>query len=326
MLVSFAVALTVAEILALQHSLIAANPNFGLIVTLDLAVIAPVAYFLLLRRLRLLTLQTLVSAMLLGGFVSVLLLRLQTGYTQGRTLVVLAVLELLSLVFFTSKIVPLIRQVRADLRAGVALEQTLQRGLEAAYGGSLAIPVLRLALTEVFLVYYGVFGSFRRTPPERPDTFSYHRSRDFTMSLALIFIVGLEAVPLHFLVRQWSGVAAWLLTGLSLYTLLWLLGDLQALRLKPTELTATHLRLYTGLRRQATITLEDIADITLAAPTVPAACAVFSPSKPAQLYLYLKWPVPVFGLFGRRTDVSCVGVYVDDPERFQVRLRKCAEL
>ena len=51
-LVAFVVTLTVAEVLALQHPLIMSNPNFSLIVTLDLAVVAPVVYFLLLRRLR----------------------------------------------------------------------------------------------------------------------------------------------------------------------------------------------------------------------------------------------------------------------------------
>lgn len=312
---SLAVALAVAEFFALQHPLIAANPNFSLIVTLDLAVALPAVCFLLVRRRRPLAWQTLIPYMLLGGFVSALLLR-DAQIVRG-----LFLLELLSLTFFISKIIPFVSRVRGDLQAGEPLEQALQRGLEAAYGGSPAMPVLRLALTEMFLIYYGIFGSFRRTPkasPERPDIFSYHRSQDTGMSLALMLILTLEAVPVHFLVHQWSNIAAWVLTGLSLYTLLWLLGDLQALRLKPAKLTATHLHLYTGLRQQATIPLEDIADITPAEPTVPAGCTQFSLSEPAQLYLYLKRPAPVFGLFGKRTDVSCIGVYVDDPERFQI--------
>ncbi len=248
-----------------------------------------------------------------AGFVSALLLK---GTQTGRGLIVLAVLELLSLAFFTSKIVAFVTRARASLRAGEPLEQALRQSLEAAYSGSPALPLFRLALTETLLIYYGVFGSFRRTPATNPDVFSYHHLQDAGTSLALVCIIVLETVPLHFLVQQWSAVAAWLLTGLSLYTLLWLLGDYQALRLKPIRFTATHLRLYAGLRWQANIALEDVA---ATAPADAASHTCFNSSSKPQLYLHLKRPVPVFGLFGRRTDVTCIGVQVDDPERFRAR-------
>lgn len=311
-LVTFAMTLAVAEVWALQQPAIVTNPNFGLVVTLDLAVVLPAMCFLLLRRRRPLTPSVLVSGMIFGGFVSALLLRVY-GHTRSHTLVVLIGLELLSLVFFGTKIVTFVRRVRADLRMGEPLEQTLRRSLETTYAGLPALP-------EVFLIYYGVFGSFRRTPPERPHTFSYHRSQDTTVSLALMLIIALEVVPLHVLVHSWSSVAAWLLTGLSLYTLLWLLGDLQALRLKPITLTPTRLRLYTGLRWQAEVALDNIAAVTTAEPT--AACINFSisRSKP-QLYLLLKRPASVFGVFGRRTEVTCIGICVDEPERFQARFQ-----
>lgn len=145
------------------------NPNFGLIVTLDLAIVAPAVCFLLVRRRRPLAPSAFVSYIVLGGFVSALLLR---NTQTGRGLVVLAVLELLSLAFFAGEIVAFVNRIRTGLRAEEPLEQTLHRGLEAAYGGSFALPVFRLVLTELFLIYYGVFGSFRRTPAVNPDAFS----------------------------------------------------------------------------------------------------------------------------------------------------------
>lgn len=320
-LVTFAMTLAVAEVWALQQPAIVTNPNFGLVVTLDLAVVLPAVCFLLLHRRRPLAPSVLVSGMILGGFVSALLLRL-SGHTRGHAFVVLIGLELLSLVFFGTKIVTFVRRVRADLRTGEPLEQTLRRSLETTYAGLPALPVYRLALTETLLIYYGVFGSFRRTPPARPHTFSYHRSQDTTVSLALMLIIALEVVPLHVLVHSWSGVGAWLLTGASLYTLLWLLGDLQALRLKPITLTPTRLRLYTGLRWQAEVTLDNIAAVTTAEPRAACINLSISRSKP-QLYLLLKRPASVFGVFGRRTEVTCIGVCVDEPERFQARFQSC---
>ncbi len=51
-LVSFAVTLAAAELWALRQPIIAANPNYSLIVTLDLAVVLPAVCFLLVRRRR----------------------------------------------------------------------------------------------------------------------------------------------------------------------------------------------------------------------------------------------------------------------------------
>ncbi len=316
-LVSFAVTLAAAELWALRQPLIAANSNYSLIVTLDLAVVAPAVCFLLVRRRRQLAPSVLIATIVFGGFVSGLLFR---DVWTGRGLIVLAVLELLLLAFFAARTVTFIDRVRTGLRAGEPLEQVLHKGLEAAYGRSPALPVLRLALTELFLIYYGIFGSFRRTPNVNPDIFSYHRSQDTGTSLALMLIVAFEAVPVHFLVHQWSSVAAWILTGLSLYTLLWLLGDYQALRLKPIEFTATHLRLYTGLRWQANIALEAVAELV----PVDAACNTYvdtSLTKTPRFFLRLKRPTPVFGLFGRRTEATFTGIYVDDPKRFQTRFQ-----
>ncbi len=190
-LVAFAMALAVAEVWALQQPAIVTNPNFGLVVTLDLAVVLPAVCFLLLRRRRPLAPSVLVSGIIFGGFVSALLLRL-SGHTRSHAFVVLIGLELLSLAFFGTKIVTLVRRVRADLRTGEPLEQTLRRSLETTYAGLPALLVFRLALTETLLICCGVFGSFLRTPPARPHTFSYHRSQDTTVSLALIIV--LEAV------------------------------------------------------------------------------------------------------------------------------------
>lgn len=136
-LVSFAVTLAAAELWALRQPLIAANSNYGLIVTLDLAVVAPAAYFLLVRRRRQLAPSVLVSTMVFGGFVSALLFR---GVWTGRGLIVLAVLELLSLAFFATRTVTFIDGVRTGLRAGEPLEQALHKALEAAYGRSPTLP------------------------------------------------------------------------------------------------------------------------------------------------------------------------------------------
>jgi len=314
----------VAEYLALQQPFFKSHPDiFSLAVMVDLVIIAPVACFLIVRLKRALTWQSLFSYMALGGLVSAFLLR---GTQTGKSLVAFAIsLELLLLAFFTTKVVSFVNRVRTGLKAGEPLEQALRQSLEAAYGQSLAAPLLRLSLTEFFLIYYGIFGWFRRSQTSnsvRPSTFSYHRSYDTTTLLAIVVILLFEAVPLHLLVNEWSSIAAWVLTVLELYTLLWLLGDYQALRLKPIEFTATHLHLYKGLRWQTDVALSNIVEITPAEFEVPEGCLDFSLSKTPQFLLRMDKPIVVYGLFGQEREASCVSISVDDPQRFQAHLQQ----
>lgn len=50
---------------------------------------------------------------------------------------------------------------------------------------------------------------------------------------ALICASALELVAVHMLVGRWSNLTARILTGLTAYAMLWLLGDLQGIRIHP---------------------------------------------------------------------------------------------
>jgi hypothetical protein len=70
-----------------------------------------------------------------------------------------------------------------------------------------------------------------------------------------------EAIPLHFLVRRWGAVAAALSVTLHVYTVLWLVGDLRALVLRPIRIEGGTLLLRIGLRWEADIPLAAIAAV-----------------------------------------------------------------
>ena len=190
-----------------------------------------------------------------------------------------------------------------------------------------ALPVERVAdvvADELALLYYALFSWRRRVlPREDEEAFSYHRESGYgSLLLAFTFVAVLELVGAHFLVTAWWGRgAAWVLTGLSLYGLVWLLGFYQAVRLRPVTVGSDSLRVRVGLRWSILMPLRQIEDVLQPAPGQPPpeaagylrAVALGEP----QFIIRLHEPLTAHGLYGASRRVRALGVAVDDPAAFK---------
>ena len=84
--------------------------------------------------------------------------------------------------------------------------------------------------TEISILYYA-FGSWR-SQPRSPGSYTVHRQVGYlSVVIGLTMVLFVETVAVHLLVTQWSPIAAWILTGLSIYVVVWLVGDCRAMRL-----------------------------------------------------------------------------------------------
>ena len=73
--------------------------------------------------------------------------------------------------------------------------------------------------TEIGIIYYG-FINWKKYRL-KPNEFSYHKnSGTITLIAGFIFAVFIETVALHLLLARWNNTAAWVLTGLSIYSAL----------------------------------------------------------------------------------------------------------
>ena len=139
------------------------------------------------------------------------------------------------------------RELRAEGRAP-------QAAVVGALETVLPAPIARAAATEAALVRFAVLGPFRRAPIAcGHTTFSVLHRSQWPGLLGVLAFVGLaEAVCVHWMLADWPVLAA-AHGGLVVYGMLWLWGDLHALRLQQIRLTPTHLELQVGLRWSATI-------------------------------------------------------------------------
>ncbi|WP_394830664.1 hypothetical protein LVJ94_29570 [Pendulispora rubella] len=176
---------------------------------------------------------------------------------------------------------------------------------------------------ELALLAYALF--FWRMAPDAPASgrhaFSHRRGYGLVLG-TLIALALIEMSIVHLLLRNTSATWAKVLLVLSAYGIVWVLGDFQALRLRPIVVGDGTLCVRVGLRREARIPLENVERIE----PLPAAgepdrrtgyvrCTAFGPP---ELLLRLRSPVNLEQMLGstRPREVWCIGLAVDDSGAF----------
>ncbi len=184
--------------------------------------------------------------------------------------------------------------------------------------------VADLVASEFALFYYAFF-CWRRRPGMGPQLFSHHQKNlSGVLTVGLILVTALEIVPVHLLLQLWSPTAAWVLTALTVYGFVWILGDYQAMRLRPHSLHKGVLHLRVGLRWSVEIPLASIVGLQRHKgygkfPTKGKILKAVALGEP-QFVIELSQPVTARGLYGLRREVRSIGFNVDDGARFEERI------
>ena len=202
------------------------------------------------------------------------------------------------------------------------LEESLRRVL----GDTPAIPIL---MTEFSMLFYAVGGWFIRPYGETSQragrvSYSTHVKSGYgIMALAIIGLSLVEIPLVHLVVSQFNNTLAWILTLLTLYTVVWLTGDYHAIRLHPIVIDETHLHLRAGMRWRVSVPraqIREIRTLTLAERNKKEALDL-SVTGNARLLLRTNEPVTVRGLFGIRRVTKTIAFAIDDEAGFLERIR-----
>ena len=293
--------------------------------TVDLALIVPLLYGLVLVRGRGWPAISLVPVFLLSlAGAAAIVPRDHRGWVEGLEWLA-APAELLALGWIGWKARQAVRGVRRERALsddGDMLEAIRSAARTILPSGRAA----EIVASEVAVLYYAL-ASWRRSPAvAAPGVFAYHRGSAYgAVVVALLMAMAAEVVAVHLLVsRFWSPAAAWLLTALGLYGALWLLADYRAARLRPIRLTGEALRIRIGQRWSVELPLEAIVAVRRLSAREPlpkdrrrlGALLVGMP----QLLIELDREVVAHGLYGFDRSVDAVALQVDEPERLEREL------
>lgn len=189
--------------------------------------------------------------------------------------------------------------------------------------------IASLMLHDASLVYYLLLSWRRNRKSKHIDSpsFTYHKKSNQVLYSAIITkIILIEGIVVHLLVQQWSHIAAWILTLADLWLLVLIWGDCRASVLQPVKVKNGVVRLRYGLRIQADIPLELIADVDSAREFHPDQQAQKAAALPhlaiPNIRIDLKQQVEVDGLLFLPRKVTTIFLTLDEPEAFVCELRE----
>ncbi|NUO80412.1 hypothetical protein HUU05_10080 [candidate division KSB1 bacterium] len=320
--VGMAATIGLVEIGIVASALFAQNPDmFAFAITCDIALVIPILYYFLAVRRKHVPPITLVPIFILSLVLAGLILPVEQHAYLDLLKLVIPALELLVLSYIVVKIRAIIRsfrEVRTDaLYFSDALAESCARVLGQLSG-------LGFILTEFSLLYCAIWGWFNKykTGKASDAVFCYHRKSGYGAILgAIVMMLVVETLALHLLLQTWSALAAWIFTGLSAYSLLWMIGDYHAMRLHPIILRDDTLSLRTGLRWRVNLPLDQITAIEKFRAREQRgkeylSMALFGSPR---LVLHCKAPVLVHGLFGLKRVVTQIGLSIDEEKLFLER-------
>jgi len=175
---------------------------------------------------------------------------------------------------------------------------------------------------EVGILWYALF-CWRKKPQESGFTV-HERSGWVSIVACILTLLIAESIGMHLLVQMWSPIAAWVVTSLDLYGMLWLIGDYHALRLRPSFAENGVLHVRHGLRWSAEIALDNIDsvdDIREESEWKRKGVLKLAMLDEPRILVRLREPVVAHGLAGFRRTIDAVAVLPDDLDAFHRTIR-----
>lgn len=255
---SAAIVATACAAIVRSH-LFAASPDVAAWgVTFDLTLTIPIIYYMVVVRRGVARALSIAPVFAAGATLAALLLpRGQQQFLHDLRFVA-APLEIVTIALIAGRIRALRRNPRspsADPADSIAVATAQVFGTTA---------LSRIVASEVAVLWFALSGWNRQpaVPAGATKLTVHERSGWGSVVVCIVVLIAAESIGVHLLVQMWSIRAAWIVTALDVYGLLWLVGDYHALRLRPSFVSDGELRIRHGLRWTATVPLAAISSVT----------------------------------------------------------------
>ncbi len=288
------------------------NPEVvALGIALDLTLTLPVAFYLLIARPKSWRIITVAPVAVVGFLIAHTLLPADQRDALKVIEWILIPVELLLVTIVFLKI----RRVLGAAR-GVAKTDPVQLMQDAAHE-VLPSNFAAAALATELAVFHYTFFSWRggKHIPEHSIPIGIHQRGNHGAILVVLFMVAIaEGLAAHFLLGLWSGVAAWIMTGLGVYGVLWLIADYRATILRPVLIDGQQLRLRAGLRFRGVIEQTQIESHCSQRPETGNSFVSFTLLTEPTHWIKLRKEASFEGPYGIRKKALYVGLTPDEPQ------------
>lgn len=304
-------------VLLMNSSFIIGNTTLNHAISIDLLLTVPLVYLFLIRKTKI-PKTTVVPVMVLGLLVG--------SYFLPKN-------DQTYLTFFKNWILPLVEffvigyvifKVRSIIHAYKSLKGYSPDFFDTLKGACQEILPQKLApilVTEIAVIYYGFIRWKSITLSE--NQFTYHKKTGtVTLMIAFILIIGIESYTVHILAAKWSFIFAWILTGLSIYTAIQILGIAKSLTQRPISIMENHIQFRYGILNEVKVDILDINHIELSKKSLPEhqltqSLSPISEMEDHNTVIYLSKEYELKGLYGIKKSFSTLCLHLDEPEAFK---------
>lgn len=175
--------------------------------------------------------------------------------------------------------------------------------------------------SEASLFYY-TFVGWKKPNGLTPFEFSTYKSSGYqSVFILVLFLLPVETFVLHLWLQSYSTALAWVLTGISIYSFFFVLGDRNSIRHRPIVLEKKSLVLNTGLRWQVSLPYELIQKIELReGDENTEKFANLTTFGYGNVMLNLKEPTKIHGIYGIKKTANKIALSIDEREDFMKQL------
>jgi len=308
-------------IILAKSSIFITNPNtLSIGITFDLLLTVPVIYFLLIRKTSI-PKTTVVPFLIIGMIVCSTILPIENQYYLDLFKTwMFPIVELSIVSYIIYNVTKAIKRYRVNKSAEIDFFTTLKNTCHEILPKKVVIPVV----TEIAVFYYGFIYWKKRKLNE--NEFSYHKdSGTISLLIAIIFIVAIETVVLHILLQKWNVTVAWILTFLSIYSGIQLIGFLKSMSKRPILIKDDKLYLKYGIMNETTIDLKSIDSIEISSRDIELnketrKLSFLGELESHNIIIRLKQKNELTGLYGIKRKYKNLALHVDKKNEFTNRI------
>ena len=290
--------------------------KFSIAITLDLLVTAPVVYFFLIRKTSV-SKFTVLRVFMIGVFIATILLSNINSPVFSFVKTWIAPAAEASLIGYI---------IWKFYTANIAWKNTHQEKpdfliycreiLRTVFGNE----KLASALASEVSVFYYIFSRKDKDINSKTNFSSYKENGIVPILYTILGVLTIETSGMHFLFLMWSKTAAWILTGLSLYTCLQLLAHIRAMSSRSHVISSSKILFRSGLLGgDALVSIDNISQVEIIKSSIPLDNAVkltlLKFEKP-NVAIYFKEPVEVVKAFGIKKYTKTLLVRIDNAKEF----------
>jgi hypothetical protein len=185
-------------------------------------------------------------------------------------------------------------------------------------GDSLGVKVIA---SELAVLKYGLLLWTKEKPAlTQSRSFSTHSDFGYIAIWCILFVaIMVETFAFHLLLLKWSHLAAMIVTGLTLYGVIFLVADLSAVIKRRVEINQSTLLLRTGLRWRAIVDIANICSINKIVNDYHSDDIYFKGGiikSSGNLLITFKEPVQVDKLYGKSKMANTILMNIDNYEAF----------